>query len=160
MLGLWGGNGAGLLRTPALYPFQRFEPRHAAHAGRQAQRQVVGMQHAEVKQAAQERHAQRQRQERRRQDARQEQRAHARRGRDLVDVLQPFGGLDHDDRHQIAIRVQRPNVGTPVIFFQADAPNPQRVSGCVTARARRRLDRKSTRLNSSHIPLSRMPSSA
>ena len=42
----------------------------------------------------------------------------------------------------------------------ADATNAEAIARVFAAKGRPARDRKSTRLNSSHIPLSRMPSSA
>ena len=45
--------------------------------------------------------------------------------------------------------------------LKAERPELQiAVTGCLSQKDKGSLDRKSTRLNSSHIPLSRMPSSA
>ena len=59
----------------------------------------------------------------------------------------------------IELKAALPELG-PGYRLRIDPPG--RKGKCVVAemRFRRRLDRKSTRLNSSHIPLSRMPSSA
>ena len=46
------------------------------------------------------------------------------------------------------------------LFFDSNASYPSSTAQLVTAGFISGLDRKSTRLNSSHIPLSRMPSSA
>ena len=72
-------------------------------------------------------------------------------------------GVDLDDRAVIGrlddYRTRSGYVMTPVVMWADDVdlvPDPAEVSNAY----RIGVDRKSTRLNSSHIPLSRMPSSA
>ena len=62
-----------------------------------------------------------------------------------------------------AVRAQKADMGVALVIgnskyqWEAQLPNVKRDAPDI---AKRFQDRKSTRLNSSHIPLSRMPSSA
>ena len=57
------------------------------------------------------------------------QRADAGHGGDLVEVLQAFHRFDHHRRQQVAVRIERPQVGVPLVFLAADPPDPGRVAG-------------------------------
>ena len=73
---------------------------------------------------------------------------------DLVDISSPTGKEIGVAQYLVA-RMRKSGMDTELQFVDADRPN-----AVGHRRGRGDGDRKSTRLNSSHIPLSRMPSSA
>src|SRR5580692_4637895 len=57
----------------------------------------------------------------------------ASRSGDFMDILQTFDRFDHDDGQQVALGVERPQIGALLVFSRIDAPEPKGVAWAIAA---------------------------
>src|SRR5882762_6899281 len=82
----------------------------------------------------------------------EEDRPDTRHRRNLVDVLQALQRFYHGNCEQIAFRIERPNVGVPLVLSRGDAPRKNCISRTVATQSWRLLVLRRFLLRIAHVP--------